>query len=458
MKSKVAWILAATLAVGLCSCQPAEGGVSSGEESNPSSQTTSLTVSESVSSAPEETTSSGEASSAPTVSSEDSVSSDPVSSAAPVVSAPSSSVSSEEKEEAEKVKSPLNLYNLDIYTQPYWKGQIVYHESVMVLEDATGVVADIPLLYHADEIISVRKFHLGSEYKEGRDYTLVDGKLHIPEGSAITRTTHSFYYPSNPSSTTMALNPNYGDGFIYFSEGTKFHTLQIAVTYRHSDSYDGPIPAYKGSKLPKTVAALEAGEDLNIVVYGDSICTGANSTSVVNIAPNAKPWFDMFADSLREKYDSRITLVNTSVGGMTSQWGAANAQERAASKRPDLCIIGFGTNDGTQQMSPDDFRKNLQTIMDTVLAKNPDCEFIILGSIVPNKEAHIFYGNQKELMEVCASFEKTGVAFADIFSIHEHFLTIKRYWDMTGNNVNHPNDFLARAYAQLMCATVIKDF
>lgn len=33
-------------------------------------------------------------------------------------------------------------------------------------------------------------------------------------------------------------------------------------------------------------------------------------------------------------------------------------------------------------------------------------------------------------------------------SLHASLLEKKPYYHMTGNNINHPNDFLARLYAQ----------
>ena len=41
-------------------------------------------------------------------------------------------------------------------------------------------------------------------------------------------------------------------------------------------------------------------------------------------------------------------------------------------------------------------------------------------------------------------------------SIHQSLLARKSYADMTGNNINHPNDYLARVYAQTLLATVQK--
>jgi hypothetical protein len=40
------------------------------------------------------------------------------------------------------------------------------------------------------------------------------------------------------------------------------------------------------------------------------------------------------------------------------------------------------------------------------------------------------------------------VGIVDMTHMHMDLLKKKRFKDMTGNNVNHPNDFLARVYAQ----------
>jgi hypothetical protein len=44
--------------------------------------------------------------------------------------------------------------------------------------------------------------------------------------------------------------------------------------------------------------------------------------------------------------------------------------------------------------------------------------------------------------------ERPGLAVADAWTIHGEMLKRKSYADMTGNNFNHPNDFLIRIIAQ----------
>ena len=41
---------------------------------------------------------------------------------------------------------------------------------------------------------------------------------------------------------------------------------------------------------------------------------------------------------------------------------------------------------------------------------------------------------------------------------HADILTRKRYYDGTSNNVNHPNDFICRLYAQTILYTLCGDY
>ena len=49
-----------------------------------------------------------------------------------------------------------------------------------------------------------------------------------------------------------------------------------------------------------------------------------------------------------------------------------------------------------------------------------------------------------------------GVVVGDMTAIHSYMLQSKRFIDMTANNINHPNDFLVREYAQMVCTMLIK--
>ena len=84
-------------------------------------------------------------------------------------------------------------YDLNSYMTPIWEGNTVYNESVMFV----GKDDKAPLLYTPSEIISVRSADLLTEYREGIDYALEDGKLVLCEGSSIPVMAESEYYPAN---------------------------------------------------------------------------------------------------------------------------------------------------------------------------------------------------------------------------------------------------------------------
>ena len=86
-------------------------------------------------------------------------------------------------------------FDLETCLYPYWEGNTVYNESVMVVRDEQEKLPPIPLLYPADEILEVRSSDWKHLYQEGKDWKLENGMLIIPEGSSVPIMTHAEYYP-----------------------------------------------------------------------------------------------------------------------------------------------------------------------------------------------------------------------------------------------------------------------
>ena len=347
-------------------------------------------------------------------------------------------------------------YDLEKYTAYYWDSDVIYNEAVMPLEEQDGSMQAIPLMYKAEKILSVRNSFLDTIYEEGKDYILQDGKLVIPEGSAIKTIPYSDYYPGRDHEGPK-LNRVGGDGYVLWCDGFNLHQWQIAVTYIHVDGWEGTVPPAQGESLPITLAKLEKKEPVKILVYGDSIATGANSSSDTGDEPFAPKWFEMMEASLKKKYGyDDITVINTAVGGTDSAWGAENAYKEGKEYEPDLAIIAFGMND--IHTDPYKFTENIGKIIDTISLGNYDCEFILIATMLANPETE-FSGNQVNFRDALknANFGTSNhIVVADMTTYYENLLAHKRYWDMSCNNINHPNDFLARGYAQLMLRTLEK--
>ena len=121
---------------------------------------------------------------------------------------------------------------------------------------------------------------------------------------------------------------------------------------------------------------------------------------------------------------------------------------------PDLCIIGFGMNDRGGNVPVNLFKSQINQIMTTVRAGNPAAEFILVSSARNNPE----WGPQQPLLDyrdAILKMQGPGVKVADVTAAHEALLKKKPFIDMSSNNVNHPNDYLGRWYAQVISALLV---
>lgn len=351
-------------------------------------------------------------------------------------------------------------YNIATWIQPIWKGNTVYNETVMFVPNAkTKEIESAPLIYTPDKILSVRSFDLTKEYKEGVDYVVENGRIKLTDRTRIPTWKYDEYYCRNvigfdlPSISAPGRHLKYG-------AGATFQKTQVCVTYTHKDAWKGAVPAYQGSKLPKTMQFLTQKKPLSIVYNGDSITVGAESSKWNNIAPFAPIWTQMVTEELKAVYGGSIQETNTAVGGMDSKWGLDNVQENINKHNPNLVVLGFGMNDGTQGVKPEQFQSNIEKTIQAVRAKHPNCEFILVSTTLPNPDVSgpwtQYQPDYQDVLEAIAG-RTSGVAVAKMTDMHTHLLRLKRYWDMTGNNINHPNDFLARVYAQVVSQVLVQD-
>ena len=395
---------------------------------------------------------------------------------------------------------------LNEYAQPFWVGDTMHDESVMLIAktDAEGNIIEAPrakLLFKAEKIESVTwYFHVnnGSQIKtftEGVDFTYENGYI-VAKGSIVRNditekdefTTAMPYVTDKmltgeqqfPGLTLHSDIPSKTDGLcLPFTEGYQIVQMQLSVTYTHGEGlWTGSVPTYLGNTtLQKTLAKLKNKQEVNVLVFGDSISTGANSSSVLGIAPDLPTWPRMFAEGLASYYGTTVNLKNTSVGGWTSSNGIGGGTGWVAGVQvqkpglatqfvngelkgyaPDIAIIGFGMNDATLGLSIDTFCNNIMSMIRTIRNQNADCEIILLGTMLANPMAKNQSKNQTEYTEYLVKLTKNyeNVSVIDIGAMHQDLLDAgKHYTEMSSNNVNHPNDFFARVYAMNLLSALI---
>lgn len=340
-------------------------------------------------------------------------------------------------------------YDFDAYTTPLWEGDTVYNETLMFVGET-----EAPLLYTPERVISVRSFDLKTEYTPGEDYAVRDGKIVLLPNTRIPSFSLEEYYPAEavPGKSFPSLVE--GRPYIFFSEGSVVFERQIHVTYTHREAWSGFLPR-RTEKLGRFLEKAKRGEPVTVLFFGDSITTGLNSSGKVECEPYADTWTAMIIKKMRAYFQNdNIAYVNTAVAGKATPWAISVLEERAISVKPDLLFLGFGMNDCAR--SPEEEKGLFEELLDKFTSACPDCDVAVVSPMLPHFRLKKFWGNQPlfeaVFRELCA--EREHVELIPVTSMHKAVLEKKRYYDMTGNNVNHPNDFLARIYAQTAAAVL----
>lgn len=334
---------------------------------------------------------------------------------------------------------------LERWLEPFWQSDIMVDESVMMVPNAQGV-PEAPLLFEPLSIVAVKSAGLDVTYREGADWRYAEGRLQLLPGSLA------------PSVTREELHPA---GGILWHEGHWFHERQLAVTYTHApDAWSGPVPAEEErQRLARTLEKLRDGGPLRIVLYGDSISEGYNASGFTSgetpVPPHMPSWGELVVWQLGKRSRSEISFRNAALAGKDTCWGVQHARELVAREQPDLVMLAFGMNDGSANLAPEAFIANLRAIMNEARAGNPDAEFLLVSPMLPNpasSAAGLQAAYAEPLLRLC---RQEGAAFVDMTGVHQELLKRKPYWDMTGNHINHPNDYLIRWYAQQISGTLM---
>jgi len=330
--------------------------------------------------------------------------------------------------------------NLKQYMEPFWKGDTVYNETVL-LYSVNGQRADGKLMYMPSKILSVKKFDLSTTYKQDVDYTT--------NGNIITRVNGS---PINFKADTSFDRKT---DLAWFNDQSQW----VVVTYTHHDKWDGPVPAYKGNMMPRTIAKLKAKQPLKIAAYGMSITRGFNVSGYDAVPPYMPNYVSLFANELKKNYhDKNITLYNGGLPGSVVDWGAQYADEYISALKPDLVIIDFGMND-FWRYTPEQFKGYIETIIKKIRAKNPKVEFLLLSNMKfdpdyvldSDKNKAWYLANMVGYSQVLKQMETKGIVNFDMTTLSDAIYHHKKAKDCIANPL-HPNDYLARWYAQGMTA------
>ncbi len=335
---------------------------------------------------------------------------------------------------------------------PFWTGSRMSGETVLFVQGADSGPATARLLFVPKKIISVTSANGLTVFEKDRDYLWKRGSdiLTLTPNSRIPVKTVAQLHPPKGDPTAFGDSTNGRTSLFFDGGGSVLQTIQVAVTYDHKGKWSGYVPKPAGKELRRTLAKLKAKQPLKLVVFGDSISVGAGASGSFHAPPYQPPYVGLVVEGLRARYGYDVTLKNPSEGGQDTTWAVTTAP-KIADENPDLVIIAFGMNDVGRAIPMAAYAQNIQKAMDIIRQKRPDVEFLLLSTMTGNTEWNLMHPELfTEYREALSKMVGPGVALADVTSVWQDMMKTKKFLDITGNGLNHPNDFGYRVYAQVI--------
>jgi len=316
---------------------------------------------------------------------------------------------------------------------PFWRSTTMDGESVLLVERDRGSITGT-LLFPPDAVTAVTSAAGDVVYAKGADYE-------------VDHQAGQIYRTSNSRLPFVARNAAAVD-----DDGLTLRR-QLMVTYTHAgDLWTGP--QYSPSNaLQRVTTRLQQQGTVNLCITGDSISEGYDSSGFHRLPPFQPGFAELVASGLEAHSGAAIRLHNLATAG----WTAADAVwdvPRIVAARPDLLIIAFGMNDACYAEAGE-FVSNVSGIISAVRGHRAETEFLLVAPMLPTPECGwVIPSRFEEYRAALEGLTGEGVGFVDVTSLWRQLLVRKDPLDLSGNGLNHPNDFGHRLYAQLILSTL----
>ena len=331
-------------------------------------------------------------------------------------------------------------------------GDTVKNESAMFVGSDR-----VKLLYPARRVIRVCNEVTGEVWQENVDWSFDEKnnelirlagsrmpfmsieEMALPDEQAI-------YYPEPGANSVPG---RIGGGNVRFDAGSFFAEHQVEIDYEAAADAV-LVPGYganAGKRLPAFRAKLSAGKNVRITALGDSITEGYNSGKFIGFAPYRKPWVELFAEDIARRFQLQCDLRNRGINGESSD--ASLRKPELLEGSSDLWIIAYGMNELGR--APQEYIATIREVISKISAADPAAEFLLVTPMsgydqweyTPVAKTLAF---AQALREFCDAAGE-NILCADVSSLWQAILQHKSFYDITGNGVNHPNDYSHTIYA-----------
>ena len=339
-------------------------------------------------------------------------------------------------------------WNLD---EPFWRSNRIFGESLFFIRKHPDEPARAQLLFKPSGDLQLTSASREIQYRGDLDY-VVDSNTRTVEltpASRIPFTDRARFYPGVGEENSIAHKLGADTVGLFFGEGHYFHDLQVEASYGHESTWQGAFPGSQRDLLQRTVTRLKEAAPLKICVMGDSISAGWNASGFTGAGPGMPPYPELWVEELRRIHGGKMVLKNFAVAGKGVEHGL-EVVDTVLAEDPGLVVVAYGMNN-VSYLNPGQFLSYTAGIVEKIKIKSPEIDLILVASMLGNPEWHNtptepFFLFRDALESLCGP----GVALADLTQVWADLLKLKPYHDLTGNGVNHPNDFGHRIYAQVL--------
>ena len=329
--------------------------------------------------------------------------------------------------------------------RPVWQCSRIKDEIIVFSEKDGAVCAG--LAFDNPHNVTIRERN-GKVLKEGVDYAV--------KGNAVVLLDKNLFFYNeewlkNESVPPFIENENkqYDVRDVLLVSPRFLRETQFLADY-DCDVTDFPEMVFRGN-LEKTVRKLVRGEKLDVILFGDSISNAANSSWEMGVGGYVH-WIDAVKKNVLGCCGAEMNVVNVSRSGYGTEWALSAYKEKFKKMKADLVIIAFGMNDSA--LGAKKFASNVRELIEGIKSFCKETEFIVISSPSANKDCKLFYGQSEQFEELRKTFSGK-ITLINMSAASDFLMKRKKYIEISGNNLNHPNDFFYEFYESALSETLI---
>lgn len=339
--------------------------------------------------------------------------------------------------------------------EPAWASTVVHRESSVLLQLKEGDHSTARLAYPAARVLTIDSADGVKRLPSNAWQLGADGQtITFTETAGIERIAATALFPPKDSPNSYRHRLDHPEQNLLYRPGRWFHDHNVEITYVRRGEVAKAAPI--AGTLPKTLARLKASQPLTVGVSGDSISTGLDASASAKAFPYQPGYPDLVCAQLEALYNVPITLKNRAISG----WSVANGVndlDKLLAEKPHLIVIAYGMND-VGRRDPAWFRKQTKTMLERIKATDANIEILLVAPMLGHAEwvhtPRAMFGKYRDELKALTG---PGVALADVTAVWEAQLKHKHDLDLTGNGLNHPNDYGHRLYAQTLLQSLKSD-